>query len=170
MLAQADLARNPGSALHLAPGDFLLPALATGLQVGGAWPAVSVHPAAALWPLLLLHASSPAAVPWLQVPRALEVGNHMWFTGTSWSTAFAALQAAAVAAARGSHGAAACALLLLALSYALLLKVLAQAQGLPSPRSSLAPILEAYRAQLRPFGELRASVISLVRRAKDRLL
>lgn len=78
----------------------------------------------------------------------------MWFTGTSWSTAFAVLQAAVVAAARGDPWLAAAALLGLVLFYALLLRSLALAKGLPSPGASLCPIAQAYRAQLRPFGEL----------------
>ena len=45
----------------------------------------------------------PAAATGFQVPRAAFVGNPMWRLGTSWATAFAALQAVVIATARKKY-------------------------------------------------------------------
>ena len=110
LAAQAAAWREPAVLVGVAPTSFLLPALATGLQV----------------------------------PRAVWVGNHMWATGTAWATAFAALQAALVAALAGRLLLAALALCLPPAAATLVLHAHAAARGLPSPLAALRPIARAY--------------------------
>lgn len=131
---------HPASTCHRSPGE----------SVAAPWYSLQCDRFAGTASFTKLHA------PPLQVPRALWVGNHMWFTGTSWATAFAAVQAvlAALAAGRGAVAWAAAALT--CTYFWAVLHVHAAAAGLPSWRHSLQEVSSAYAAQMQPalFAEL----------------
>ncbi|PSC71805.1 maltose excess chloroplastic-like [Micractinium conductrix] len=124
LAALAAAALEPATLLDVSPAAFLLPALATGLQV----------------PRALLRCGVDA-----------EIGSHMWLTGTSWATAFACVQAAVAAVAQGKPGTAAVALAAPLLFAACLLRTTATAQGSHLLLAPLQPVAAAYRQEARPW-------------------
>ncbi|PRW20756.1 maltose excess chloroplastic-like [Chlorella sorokiniana] len=175
--AAAGLALFAGLALELRAGR--LPRSCWELWDVPAWTATllfMLEPLAALASAALdpsvLASASPAShllaalVTGLQVPRALLVGEHMWATGTSWSTAFACLQAALVAAATW-HALLASALTALpVLGAAWLLHGIAAAEGHTQPLQPIHRIAAVYKQQLRPWQQLAARLRSTLRRQR----
>ena len=90
----------------------------------------------------------------------------MWFTGTTWSTVFAAVKAALAALALGQPLTAAAVLAALVLWVVLLLQLTANAAGLRSPTSALRPIAWTYSRQLEPLQQAWQLLIGEVQRQK----
>ncbi len=98
--------------------------------------------------------------------RLPHVPLHAHAAGTSWSTAFACLQAALAAAATGQAAVAAAFLAVPLVAAAWLLHTSAAVEGHTSPLQPLQPIAAAYRQQLRPWQQLTARLRSSMRRRR----
>ena len=176
-LPQAAAARASDAALLApSPADFLLPALATGLQVpralllrshmwftGKPFAAAALHgawevPQPPCWqdgqPGQQMNgtASSASIVSVVCLPACLPFSS----AGTSWATLFACLQAAVVAAAGGGLAEAAVALAAPAVAAACLLRGFSVVHGgsAAAPLQALQPIVDAYREEQQPWRKL----------------